>query len=63
MGQRYVRKHIVDYQKQQLYNMADISRHEHQLYCYRYVAVGSCLHQTRRNENIYYADYMQYFCM
>lgn len=41
MGQRYVRKHIVDYQKQQLYNMADISRHEHQLYCYRYVAVGS----------------------
>lgn len=40
VGQRYVRKHIVDYQKQQLYNMADISRHEHQLYCYRYVAVG-----------------------
>ena len=38
--QRYVRKHIVDYQNQQIYNMADTSRREHQLYCYRYVAVG-----------------------
>ena len=42
VGQRYLREHILDCANQQLYDMANVQRYEHQLYRCRYVAVGIC---------------------
>ena len=41
VGQRYLREHILDCANQQLYDMANVQRYEHQLYRCRYVAVGT----------------------
>ena len=47
MGQSYLREHILDCANQQLYDMANVQRYEHQLYRCRYVQWGVYTTGTR----------------